>query len=299
MQMIIKATDYDARGIATLTKGIAEAFPFAQVETIGMSVAGREILALRIGNGDKKTLYAGAFHGAERITSVVLLKFALDFCTALHKNKIFAGVDVRRAMQGRSLYIVPSVNPDGCEINQKGKAACKNKYAEIFKLCQGNFLEWSANFRGVDINHNFDAAWEQLHEVERTNGIFGPAPRRFGGPKPESEPETVALTNLCRQNDFAHVTAFHTQGEVIYYGFRKENAHCEKMAEIMSAVSGYKLDVPEGLSFGGGFKDWFSLEYERPAFTVELGIGTNPLPATDLDYIYNKTQEMLTVLAIM
>ena len=71
------------------------------------------------------------------------------------------------------------------------------------------------------------------------------------------------------------------------------------MAEIMSASSGYALEEPEGLAVGGGFKDWFIKEFDRPAFTVEVGRGENPLPLEDYAKIYKQIRELLMLSAIM
>ena len=64
----------------------------------------------------------------------------------------------------------------------------------------------------------------------------------------------------------------------------------------MEAVSGYRVAEPEGLAVGGGMKDWFLEEFHCPAFTIEVGKGTNPLPDTDADAIYEKVKPMLDVL---
>ena len=71
------------------------------------------------------------------------------------------------------------------------------------------------------------------------------------------------------------------------------------MAQIMAASSGYALDVPSPIATGGGFKDWFIKEFERPAFTVEIGLGENPLPISELDSIYKAVREMMILCAIM
>lgn len=71
------------------------------------------------------------------------------------------------------------------------------------------------------------------------------------------------------------------------------------MAEIMAATSGYALDVPVKIATGGGFKDWFLKEFNRPAFTVEVGLGKNPLPISDAFKIYENIREMLTISSIM
>ena len=50
---------------------------------------------------------------------------------------------------------------------------------------------------------------------------------------------------------------------------------------------GYKVtEVPYNSSFAG-YKDWFILEYNRPGYTIEAGLGTNPLPISQFNKIYN------------
>lgn len=45
-------------------------------------------------------------------------------------------------------------------------------------------------------------------------------------------------------------------------------------------------DVPYNSSFAG-YKDWFIQNYKRPGYTIEAGIGENPLPISQFDEIYN------------
>ena len=71
------------------------------------------------------------------------------------------------------------------------------------------------------------------------------------------------------------------------------------MAEILATSSGYALDYPTGLAVGGGFKDWFIKTFNRPAFTIEVGKGENPLPITDTESIYNRIKEMLVLSVAM
>ena len=49
--------------------------------------------------------------------------------------------------------------------------------------------------------------------------IKTPGPRDYGGERPLSEPEAIAMADLTKQRDFSRVLAFHTQGRVIYWGF--------------------------------------------------------------------------------
>lgn len=188
------------------------------------------------------------------------------------------------------------MNPDGTEIALKGAAS-----AGRYKNFAGRFPHperWNANARGVDINHNFDAGWEILHKAEREAGITLPAPTRYGGTHPESEPETRAITALCRREKFSRALALHSQGEEIFseYGERTPpESHI--LAKKMCAASGYTEVKNAGLYSHGGFKDWFIDFSGKPAFTAEIGKGKNPLPIAEFENIYAKLSPALKFFA--
>ena len=132
------------------------------------------------------------------------------------------------------------------------------------------------------------------------NGKIFPGPRQYPGESPESEPETRALTDLCRRVVFRHVVALHSQGEEIYweYGDRTPpQSHI--MARVMGEASGYTVTAPTGFASHGGFKDWFIRYTGRPGFTLELGLGVNPLPVEDFPAMYEKAREMLLLAALL
>lgn len=300
MENIVKSREYDFYERKKLIDSLCKEYSFIKKAVIGKSCAGREIFALKIGAAAEYNLITAAFHGSERITSTVLLMFIEELCSAIKHDGFIAGFKANKALLGRGVIFVPMVNPDGCEISLLGAKGCGNKANEIGKLCNNDFEHWNANLRGVDINHNFNADWENLRNKERAEGIYGPAPTRFGGYKPESEPETIALTKLCQKIKMRHIVALHSQGEVIYWNFgSKQPPRSQKIAQIMATTSGYALDTAMGISEGGGFKDWFIEEFNKPGFTVELGKGKNPLPAEDTEKIYKRVKEMLTLCAVM
>ena len=84
------------------------------------------------------------------------------------------------------------------------------------------------------------------------------------------------------------VVAFHTQGQEIYWQFQDcAPINAFSIGKAFSNVSGYKLaDVPYNSSFAG-YKDWFIQDYNLPGFTIEAGLGENPLPISQFDEIYN------------
>lgn len=296
----IEPREYTYEEVMETIDSLKADYPFLGVQTIGKSTMGKDIPALVIGSAKEYVLYTGAFHGMERLTCMVLLMFAEELCHALMHSGTVSGIRAGQAMFGRGLAIVPLVNPDGYEIALRGAPACGHSAARIYNICKGEFSSWNANARGVDINHNFDAGWAELREMEKKSGINGPAPRQYGGPRAESEPETAALTALCRDTAIRHVLAFHSQGEEIYwnYGDRTPPA-AMKMAKVMAASTGYLLEEPSGLASMGGFKDWFIEEFGRPGFTLEIGKGENPLSPAELPGIYEKLREMMMTCVLM
>ena len=82
---------------------------------------------------------------------------------------------------------------------------------------------WKANIRGVDLNLQFPASWEQARQIKFSQGFTSPAPRDFVGYGPLTEPESLAIYNFTLQNYFNLVITFHTQGEVIYWQFQNYN----------------------------------------------------------------------------
>ena len=279
---------------------IKEKYEFVQVGLVGKSVLNRDINFLKIGASDKIVLWLGAFHGMEWLTTLVLFKFFDKICSYIHSSENPYGIDFKKEFKDKSLVIIPCVNPDGVEIALNGSASAGEYKHAVNLISGGETSYWQANVRGVDLNHNYNAKWEELHELEIKSGITGSSMTRYGGKIYESEPETKAVVNFCRNHNVEYAMAFHSQGEEIYYGFDgKFPKNSEKIANLLSVASGYKLSKPEGLAVGGGFKDWFVSEFNKPAFTVEIGLGKNPLPISDFEKVYEKIEKMLLVAALI
>ncbi len=300
MSRIVTAKEYMYFELRQAVDELTKRYGFLRSYSVGKSVLGKDIVALSIGRGSEPILLCGAFHGAERLTATLLLMFAERLSNAVLNDGHMAGIRAGRAFFDRKIVIIPMVNPDGCDIVGEGSKNCGGFKESVNNLSAGRFEKWSANVRGVDINHNFNAGWKELRRLEQKLGIFGPSPSRYGGPYPESEPETAALVNLCLREPFCHVAAFHSQGEVIYWNYQqKQGGRAKRMASLLSASSGYALDEPTEIASYGGFKDWFIEKYRRPGFTIEIGKGQNPLPVSQIDPIYARLEEMVMLLCIL
>lgn len=281
----------DVRKAEELEYELMKKYSFVRRFVITKTELDRKISAYRIG-GRGGTLYCGAFHGMERVTARMLYEFLNEVCSRVESDRTFA-----EKLSIKGLTVIPMINPDGVEISVNGVyTAGKNK--ELVSEClikSGlSHKKWQANGRGVDINHNFDAGFSAVKENERKLGITAPAPTRYGGEYPESERETKALCELCRQEDFDIAVALHTQGREIYYDFGSNTPSMSaELAKNMAKLSGYQVSRPVGIAVGGGFKDWFIEKFHRPAFTLEIGEGENPLSPEIFDSEYPKVSKML------
>ena len=187
------------------------------------------------------------------------------------------------------VYLVPLTNPDGADLaagvcaldspEYRAAAAIAAQYPEV-PFPSG----WKANLRGVDLNLNYPARWETARRIKKEQGVCTPAPRDFVGFSPLDQPESAALAAFARCVHPDLMLALHTQGSVIYPGpAESAPAGSAALAAAMSEASGYPVEpVPEA-SANAGFKDWFLQRFHRSAFTVECGLGENPLPPSALD----------------
>ncbi len=257
------------------------------VEVIGKSVMERDIPCLIAGSGEKRVLLNGAHHGLEYLTALFLVRFCGELEERSSRGQDFLGFDARGLLKKCTVYIIPMVNPDGVDIAVNGLNITDPHHRRLISLVGIHSFGkvWQANARGVDINHNYNALWSAVAEK--------PAPTRYGGEYPESEPETRAVVQFIRRIQPDLLIAFHSQGRELYYDFDGMTARrSRELAEKMAAESGYAVCVPTGCAAFGGCKDWFIKEYGREGFTVEIGAGKNPLPESMLADIYEENARM-------
>lgn len=278
-------------------QGLKARYPFLEVGSAGSSVLGRNLYYLRLGTGPNQVFYNGAHHALEWITTPVLMKFTEDFLKAYTQGEPLDGYDPRDIWNKSSIYIIPMVNPDGVELVLNGLQPENPYYNDLIKWNKGSTdfsTVWEANNRGVDLNHNYNAAWQLSKEAEAEYGITGPGPTRYSGPAPESEPETRAVAGFTKSHNFRLVMAYHSQGQVIYWNFMDmAPPEGRTIGERLSEISGYTLDQTTGIASYAGYKDWFIQEYRRPGYTIEVGLGKNPLPISQFDMIYSDNLGML------
>jgi g-D-glutamyl-meso-diaminopimelate peptidase len=278
--------NYDYELMMTDLRRLQSVYPFLRVPTIGDSVLGKDIPEVLIGNGGKRVHYNGSFHANEWITTPIIMTFLNDYLLSLTNQNSIRGLLTYPLYQQTTLSIVPMVNPDGVDLVLHGPPTSEPWRSRVIGYNNGsmNFSGWKANIRGVDLNDQFPARWE----LEKARNPTKPGPRDYVGERPLSEPEAIAMAEITRRRDFARVLAFHTQGEVIYWGFENlEPPESEVIVNEFSRVSGYA--PVKTIESYAGYKDWFIQDWRRPGFTIECGRGINPLPLSQFDEIYQET----------
>jgi len=261
-------------------------YPFMRMSNIGNTALGKEIPELLIGDGAKKVHYNASFHANEWITTAILMTFLNDYLLSLTNQSTLRDASTFPYYLQAMLSIVPMVNPDGVDLVINGAPDDALWKDQVIEWNNGSldFSNWKANINGIDLNDQFPAKWED----ERARNPKTPGPRDYGGEAPLTQPEAIALAELAEQRDYSYVLAFHTQGEVIYWGY--ENMEPAESAAIVNEFGRVSTYEPvQMIESYAGYKDWFIQKWRRPGFTVELGTGQNPLPLDQFDEIYEET----------
>lgn len=150
------------------------------VFAFGRSVEGRDLIAHRFGDGDKRLLLIGGIHAGYEANTVRLLD-------TLREHFASNPADV---LPGVTLLLIPSMNPDG--------------------LTYGRQLRGRFNSNNVDLNRNWGCGWSpdarfQVYDVNAGTGPF-------------SEPETQAVGALIQQTRPDAVLFYHAAAFGVYAG---------------------------------------------------------------------------------
>ena len=270
---------------------ILRTYPFCESEIIATTAYDRPVRTLEFGDGPRKLLLSASHHANEWITSLVLLKYAEEFCARATQNPSL--------LTQVSICMVPMVNPDGVDLVTGAIAPGSIPYEAASRLSEAYpdipFPEgWKADLLGVDLNLQYPAGWLQAREIKFSQGFTQPGPRDYVGRAPLTQVEAQAMAALTDDFDPDVVIAFHSQGELIFWQFRDIDVPgARELGDAMAQASGYTLsETPYNSSFAG-YKDWFIQEFRRPGYTVEVGQGVNPLPIEQFDEIYRACKALL------
>ena len=249
---------------------------------IGKSLFGRDIYAVKMGEGKPVGIAQYALHGREYISAKLAI---FHYFYGLEKGT-------------GSIWLVPLANPDGALLSQTGLDSVEDIKARgyLTQINGGeNFSLWKANGRGVDLNVNFDARWGKGTKNTRTAGS-----ENYIGDRPFSEPETQALKAFTQNIKPAYTVSYHTKGEEIYWYFSQPISVCardKRLAIALSQTTGYPLAYAKNSV--GGYKDWCIQKLQIPSFTIEVGADafSHPIGDEGLENIIARNRDGLRALA--
>jgi murein tripeptide amidase MpaA len=241
----------------------------AQVTTIGYSLEGRELKVIKISDNvydneqEPNIFIIGCHHAREWISVEVPLDFARYLLENYPDNP-----DVRRAVNGAQIYIMPIQNPDGLEYS-----------IHTYRMWRKN-RRYNGEFAwGVDTNRNYGHMWGYDNEGSSPS----PWSEVFRGPEPFSEPETRAVRDFLLEHPPAGSISYHNYSQLIIYpwGYTHEpapdagemHAIAAEMSARMFQVSGrvYGFGASEVLYVvNGDTIDWIYGTFGTPAYTIEL-----------------------------
>jgi len=136
-----------------------------------------------------------------------VLTFLEQYADSVIRNRTIGGISATELFSRTTLFALPMVNPDGVALvtGQLEQSDTEYKTAQRIaaKYPQVSFpLGWKANIAGTDLNLNYPAGWEQARQNKFAQGFTSPAPRDFVGTAPLSAPESRAMYEFTRSNDF-------------------------------------------------------------------------------------------------
>ena len=268
--------------------------------SFGRSVAGRELYVAVLGDPQAKQqiLVSAGIHGREYLTPLLAM-MQIEFTLYYYNVGAEDGISYRDLLDNCCFYIVPMTNPDGIMLSQAGlnslsDPALRESVREVYNadFAKGytsqtdidEYLKyWKANARGVDLNRNFDALWEDYRSGERV-----PCHKNHKGSAPASEPETQAMVALTESiPNLQAVLCLHSQGEVLYWDCgQPEPLHGRTYDFTASIAAATRYEIVQERNNDASYSDWCALKKGLIAITVETGVGICPLDLDKLDAIW-------------
>jgi hypothetical protein len=216
--------------LASLTselQAVAAAHPdIVHLQTIGHSLENRPITAVEItshpGAGLPSVMINSGQHARELPPVELTTRLIHLLAESYGKDS-----NITKLVDGRDIWIVPVVNPDG-----------RTRVEQNDSMWRKNVRDNGDGTMGVDTNRNAD---DHFSEGDRDGGADD-----FGGASPFSEPEAQAMRDLCLQHHFAVSLDIHNYSGMVLWppGYdnstTKDDAAFHKIGDHMAQHIGYK-----------------------------------------------------------
>lgn len=267
---------------------------YVHVEIIGVTADNRNIYDVILGNpmAAKSVVFQASIHAREYMTSQLVMEqmeYYLD-----HYDKKYKGRSYREIFDQVCVHVVAMANPDGVTISQKGIRGIRNSILrkKLKKMHGAKYTtRWKANARGVDLNRQFHYKFEYEKKLKR--GSYA----GYGGRKPVSEQESIALVQLVNRLEPKAVVNYHAMGNVIfcrYGGSKKVQKKVYKLAGEIRKLTGYSY---MGLDQSPGFANWLVCKRGIPSCTIEIGRHSTPVPINQFSAVWRQNKNVMAATA--
>ncbi|MFI0236831.1 M14 family zinc carboxypeptidase [Streptomyces sp. NPDC016845] len=184
-----------------------------KVVSIGKTIQGQDILALKLSKGATKVkdgakpsvLYMSNQHAREWITPEMTRRLMHYYIDNYAKDR-----RIKKIVDSTELWFVLSANPDGYDFTHK--AAANRQWRKNLRDVNGDGAITSGD--GVDLNRNFAYKWGYDDEGSSPR----PASETYRGTGPGSEPETKAIDAFEKRIGFDYAINYHSAAELLLYG---------------------------------------------------------------------------------
>ncbi|GAA2657585.1 M14 family metallopeptidase [Streptomyces aculeolatus] len=266
---------------AEIDRIIGEQPDLVSKQVIGTSHEGRDIVAVKISDNvsadedEPEVLFTHHQHAREHLTVEMALYLMGEFADGYGTDQRITDV-----VDGREIWIVPDLNPDGGE----------------YDIATGAYRSWRKNRQpnsgssavGTDLNRNWDYQWGCC------GGSSGsPSSDTYRGSAGESAPEVKVVADFARSRVVGgeqQITAgidFHTYSELVLwpYGYtyddtapgltQDDHDAFAAVGEKMAASNGYTPQQSSDLYItDGSINDWLWADQKVFSYTFEMYPGS-------------------------
>lgn len=274
---------------------LEKAYPdLVNVKIVGKSEYRRNIYAVSLGKGESTVFINGAHHAREWITTNVNMNMIDKYVNAYQKNAKIDGYNTKNILNHTTIWFIPMVNPDGVTLQQTGlKYFPQKDHAKLIKMNNGSkdFKRWKANAKGVDLNRQYNAKWEEL------GGGTVPNFKNYKGKSPETASETKSILSFVKEINPEMAISYHSSGQILFWKYGQTGSRYTRdrtYIKKISQMTGYRLISPKTYTSGGGFSDWFSSVLKKPAFTIEVSpyAGETHVPLKNFKKIWKENESI-------
>ena len=267
-----RSFDKPGVGIRATLAAWAAADTIIHLDSVGATLEGRPLLAVKIGNGADSparpnVLFLATHHAREWVATEMAMKLIRWIADSLP----------RPLLAQRDIWVIPVENPDGYQYTfTTDRLWRKNRRPNA----DGTF--------GVDPNRNYPAFWGR--DDVGSSSVMGSEVYR--GPGPGSERETQAMIAFHAAHPPVVAVSYHTYSGLLIHPYGYRSGAVAPDAPVFRALAGTDLDpavrdsVPESsLTYyhpgpgwnlyptNGEYTDWAYRAHGAIAYTPELTSG--------------------------